>query len=456
MLRFRPDVVHIASPATLGLQAARAAEELGIPSVAIYQTDLIGFAERYAKPGLGAGGIRAMAYLTRKIHTLVDRTLAPSTASMRQLEELEVPRLALWPRGVDLEAFHPGLRDEGLRRQLAPDGRLLVGYVGRLAPEKELELLTYLSGDPRYALVVVGGGPDEARLRRLMPDAAFLGVLHGVELGRVYASLDVFVHTGRHETYCQSAQEALASGVPVVAPRAGGPIDVVHDWSRASSTSPATATTSAGTSTGSPRDPEFRRRMGLAARRAVEGRSWQAVNEALVEHYRDGGRDDDRLPPAGRLTQQRLIASSTLVDEVDAVLHRPAAGQGLEQRPGGHRLGPVRAADQDHRGHRGLVGVVVLAGVLEDLLDRAAGPGQEDDAGVADLEQGRLAGGVAEVLRDGRGEDVRRLVAVVPGRDARASRAGRRPPRRPRGPAAASRRPRAGTSAPRPGRPPRR
>ena len=162
MLRFRPDVVHIASPATLGLQAARAAEELGIPSVAIYQTDLIGFAERYAKPGLGAGGIRAMAYLTRKIHTLVDRTLAPSRASMRQLEDLEVPRLALWPRGVDLDAFHPGLRDEGLRRQLAPDGRILVGYVGRPAPEKELELLTYLSGDPRYALVVVGGGPRRA------------------------------------------------------------------------------------------------------------------------------------------------------------------------------------------------------------------------------------------------------------------------------------------------------
>jgi phosphatidylinositol alpha 1,6-mannosyltransferase len=163
MLRYRPDVVHIASPATLGLQAARVAEELGIPSVAIYQTDLIGFAERYAVPGLGAGSVRAMSYLTRRIHTSVDRTLAPSTASLRQLEELDVPRLARWPRGVDLDGFHPGLRDEGLRRTIAADGRLLVGYVGRLAPEKELELLTYLSGDPRYALVVVGGGPDETR-----------------------------------------------------------------------------------------------------------------------------------------------------------------------------------------------------------------------------------------------------------------------------------------------------
>jgi phosphatidylinositol alpha 1,6-mannosyltransferase len=287
MLRHRPDVVHIASPATLGLQAARVAEELGIPSVAIYQTDLIGFAERYAVPGLGAGSVRAMAYLTRRIHTGVDRTLAPSTASLRQLEELDIPRLAKWPRGVDLDGFHPALRDEGLRRTLAPDGRLLVGYVGRLAPEKELELLTYLSGDPRYALVVVGGGPDEARLKRLLPDAAFLGVLHGVELGRLYASLDVFVHTGRHETYCQSAQEALASGVPVVAPRAGGPIDVVGDGVAGFLYEPGDGEDLGGYVDRLVRDPEFRVRMGQAARHSVEGRSWPSVNDALLEHYRD-------------------------------------------------------------------------------------------------------------------------------------------------------------------------
>ena len=69
--------------------------------------------------------------------------------------------------------------------------------------------------------MVVGGGPEEQRLRTLLPGASFLGVLHGDELSAAYASLDVFVHTGRYETYCQSAQEALASGVPVVAPRAG-------------------------------------------------------------------------------------------------------------------------------------------------------------------------------------------------------------------------------------------
>ena len=103
MLRFRPDVVHIASPATLGYQAARAAGELGIPTVAIYQTDLVGFAERYDVPG----GARAAAALTRKIHSQVDRTLAPSTASLVQLEELGVPGLARWGRGVDLRRVPP-------------------------------------------------------------------------------------------------------------------------------------------------------------------------------------------------------------------------------------------------------------------------------------------------------------------------------------------------------------
>ncbi|SDC64082.1 glycosyltransferase family 4 protein [Nocardioides lianchengensis] len=282
MLRFRPDVVHVASPATLGYQATRAAAELGIPTVAIYQTDLVGFAERY---GI-AGGCRAMAGLTRRIHHRVDLTLAPSSASLRQLDELGVPRTVLWPRGVDLQAFHPVRRSTALRQELAPDGRLLVGYVGRLAPEKELDLLSHLAEDPRYRLVLVGGGPEEQRLRTLLPGAAFLGVLHGDALGAAYASLDVFVHTGRHETYCQSAQEALASGVPVVAPRAGGPVDVVRDGVAGHLYTPGDAAELASYVGRLADDQLYRRRMGLAARRSVNGRSWRSVNDRLVEHYR--------------------------------------------------------------------------------------------------------------------------------------------------------------------------
>lgn len=297
MLRFQPDVVHIASPATLGYQAARAARELGIPTVAIYQTDLVGFAERYHI----AGGVRAMSKLTRMIHLAVDRTLAPSSASVRQLEEMQVPGLARWPRGVDLEMFAPRHRDLALHDQLAPGGEVLVGYVGRLAPEKELELLVHVDKLPGVRLVIVGGGPEEARLKALLPDATFLGVLHGEELSRAYATLDVFVHTGRHETYCQSAQEALASGVPVVAPRAGGPIDVV-DEGAGFLYQPGNGTELASYVARLVADADLRADIASAAFRSVQGRSWAAVNDRLIEHYREVTRtraDRPRVRRAG-------------------------------------------------------------------------------------------------------------------------------------------------------------
>lgn len=284
MLRFDPDVVHIASPATLGYQAAKVADDLGIASVAIYQTDLVGFAERYDVPG----GARAAAALTRKIHTRVDRTLAPSTASLAQLRELEVPDTHLWPRGVDLDGFHPDRRNDDLRRSIlgeGPAGRLLVGYVGRLAPEKELELFAHLADDPRYALVIVGGGPEEQRLRSLLPRATFLGTLHGEELGAAYASLDIFAHTGRHETYCQAAQEALASGVPVVAPRMGGPIDVIDDAVSGFLYEPGNGQELAAYVDRIAADASLRHTMGLSARRCVLGRSWPAINDALLHHF---------------------------------------------------------------------------------------------------------------------------------------------------------------------------
>lgn len=283
MQRFAPDVVHLASPATLGHQAARAARRLGIPTVAVYQTDLVGFAERYQVPG----GARAMEGLTRRIHLGVDRTLAPSTASIDQLRRLGVPEVHRWPRGVDQVLFDPARRDEALHAELAPGGEVLVGYVGRLAPEKELGLLAHVDRLPGVRLVLVGGGPDEARLRDLLPRAAFLGVLHGEELARTYATLDVFVHTGRHETYCQSAQEALASGVPVVAPRAGGPVDVVTDTVTGFLHEPGDADALVSCVERLVTQPLLRRRMALAARESVRERTWQAVNELLVEHYRD-------------------------------------------------------------------------------------------------------------------------------------------------------------------------
>jgi len=127
---------------------------------------------------------------------------------------------------VDTARFDPARRSARLRSELAPGGEVIAGYVGRLAAEKRLDLLSGVAALPGVRLVIVGAGPGEAAVRRALPGALFLGLRQGDELARVYASLDVFVHSGPHETFGNTLQEAAASGLPVVAPATGGPIDL--------------------------------------------------------------------------------------------------------------------------------------------------------------------------------------------------------------------------------------
>ncbi len=283
MAAHQPDVVHLASPAWLGHQAGEAARGLGIPVVAVYQTDLIGFAERYPFPG----AVGAMRSLTRKVHGPADRNLVPSAASGRQLAGLGIERLHQWGRGVDTGLFAPHRRSEAVRRELAAGDEVLIGYVGRLAPEKELALLAHLHDLPGTRLVLVGGGPEEQRLRQLLPGAAMLGVRHGEDLASVVASLDVFVHTGRTETFCQSAQEALASGVPVVAPRAGGPVDLVRHGENGYLYPPGDGPALRSLVARLVENAPLRWAMGARARGGVRDRSWHALNDQLIGHYRE-------------------------------------------------------------------------------------------------------------------------------------------------------------------------
>ncbi|MGY1604065.1 glycosyltransferase family 4 protein [Geodermatophilus sp. SYSU D00815] len=280
---FAPDVVHLASPAVLGVQGATAAARLGVPCVAVYQTDLAAFAARY---GLGVAE-PALWRRTVRVHAAAARTLAPSRAAVRQLEDHGVPRVARWGRGVDLDRFSPQRRDEALRREWAPDGRLVVGYVGRLAHEKELGLLGAVQELPGVRLVVVGDGPQRRQLARQLDRAHFTGQLGGDALATAFASLDVFVHTGSHETFCQAAQEALASGVPVVAPAAGGLLDLVRPGGNGLLFEPGSAADLAARVRELAEQPGFRRWAGVQARRSVEGRTWEALVGELVRHYRD-------------------------------------------------------------------------------------------------------------------------------------------------------------------------
>lgn len=278
----KPDVVHLGSPAVLGAASLRAAQELGIPSVAIYQTDLAGFATRYH---LGIAGRSIWRYIAN-IHRRADLTLAPSTAAVWDLRERGVNNVVRWMRGVDLERFNPSFRDEELRTSLAPDGQLIIGFVGRLAREKQIERLKGLCRMPHIKVVIVGDGPMKAKLKKELKGAIFTGFKSGEELSKLYASFDVFVHTGQDETFCQAVQEALASGVPVVAPASGGPLDLVQHghngflWTETSRYSLVGAVTELA------KYPVKRERLAANARPSVEVRPWCGVMDELEGHYR--------------------------------------------------------------------------------------------------------------------------------------------------------------------------
>ncbi|MFF3850705.1 glycosyltransferase family 4 protein [Streptomyces sp. NPDC002328] len=276
------DLVHLASPFVLGVRGMAAAARLGVPAVAVYQTDLAGYARTYVHAGEAAAWRRI-----RSVHAAADLTLAPSTAALGDLEAHDVPRVKLWPRGVDTVRFRPDLRDDALRRELAPNGEVIVGYVGRLAPEKQVELLSGVCGLPGVRVVVVGDGPSRPGLAEALPGAVFLGRRTGDELARVFASLDVFAHTGPFETFCQTVQEAMASGVPVVAPAAGGPLDLVAHGRTGLLVPPRDAAAVRDAVGSLVADPLRRAAYGAAGRAMVEGRTWAAVGDQLIGHYAD-------------------------------------------------------------------------------------------------------------------------------------------------------------------------
>jgi glycosyltransferase involved in cell wall biosynthesis len=127
--------------------------------------------------------------------------------------------------------------------------------------------------------------PGYARARRAVPSALFLGQRDGEHLARIYASLDVFVHSGPHDTFGQTLQEAAASGLPVVAPAAGGPADLVQHGVTGFLVAPGDPAALAGAVAALAADPALRAAQGRAGRRAVLGRSWPVMCDELIGHY---------------------------------------------------------------------------------------------------------------------------------------------------------------------------
>ena len=284
---FKPDIIYLASPFLLGEQVRKAGIRCGIPVIANYQTDVSGFIDFY---GLNTAKTIVEKRL-KKIHKGSTLTLAPSTESISFLRSLGIENVRHWGRGVDLEQFNPAWRSEKLRKYWGADSdTLIIGFVGRLAPEKQVHKLASI-GDvgllagKKILQVIVGEGPTRETLEKSLPKAVFTGHLNGKELSKAVASMDLLITTGENETFCQVIQEAMAAGLAVIAPNAGGPKDLISDGVDGFLYEPGENLDIRKKVLRAIFDREQLEKMSLAAYSKVQGKTWDQVCHQLLSIF---------------------------------------------------------------------------------------------------------------------------------------------------------------------------
>lgn len=247
-----PDLIYLASPASLGfqvmLQLRQQPKENQIPVICNFQTDLAGYCAILFPAPLSHFAVFAFAavqsYLFR--HSSVKTIFYPSRFVQRYLvsQKVQEEKLEVLTRGVNTDMFKPSRRSDLLRQEIAPNGEIIFVTVSRIAGEKGFDFLAKAAKelDARglaFKLYIVGGNrnPDVEKEVQEMFDplreqgkVIFAGFKVGEDLATAYASGDIFLHCSVTETFGLVVLESMASGVPVIARDEGGPSDIVqHD-----------------------------------------------------------------------------------------------------------------------------------------------------------------------------------------------------------------------------------
>ncbi len=212
---FRPDCVHLATEGPLGWTARRWLSKRGLAFSSAIHTRFPEYVHtRWPRIPLSWG----YAYL-RQFHRPSQSVLVTTERLRSEFHGWGLQRLNLWRKGVDLKCFQPPT-------EASVPGRLVFLYVGRVAPEKNLE--AFLCLDLPGEKHVVGDGPQRAELETRYPQVRFLGYQHGAALAHAYSDASVLVFPSRTDTYGLVMLEALACGTPVAAFPVPGPLDVLE------------------------------------------------------------------------------------------------------------------------------------------------------------------------------------------------------------------------------------
>lgn len=306
------DVIHVTTPGPVGLAALAAARRLRLPLIGSFHTDLAEYTVRLSgSAALGAFMRRYMTWLYGRC----ERVLVPSraTADLVVRAGLSPDDVSVWGRGVDTAHFEPTRRSVDWRRRWrAPADRPVLLYVGRVSPEKGVDVLPEIHDELmrrglNHRLVVVGDGPAREMLARRCPDAICPGTLGRQDLADVYASADLFVFPSRTDTAGNVVLEAQASGLPVLVSDAGGPReqmqpDVTGVVCGASLQGWVDA--AAALITDRPR----RLAMAAAARAFAESRHWGHALAPLFDAYREAAGARRTAVPGPRATDRPQVA----------------------------------------------------------------------------------------------------------------------------------------------------
>lgn len=283
---FKPDLIHMFSPAFMAVSGMAMGRHLNVPIVANFQTDLPGYAKLY---GWNFAVNPTWNWL-RYIHNGCHINLVPSKHTASELRTHGFKRLYQWGRGVDGERFNSEHASPAWRAKLL-NGRdpnsLLCIYVGRLATEKCVDLLVDVAHLPGVALTIIGDGAEREQLETLFAgtNTHFTGYLFGDDLSAAFASADVFLFTGPNETFGQVVQEAMASGLPTVVTNHGSVGDLTLHGETGFICEHDAASFAAAVKF--LRDnPERRLQMSHNARKNAEKRPWEVILSQLEDHYR--------------------------------------------------------------------------------------------------------------------------------------------------------------------------
>jgi glycosyltransferase involved in cell wall biosynthesis len=289
---FQPDLVHCATEFMIGRLGQMVAGRSGIAQVSSYHTDFSRYTEAYGAPRLRS----VVSNYIGRFHGRARRTYTPSAMARADLLGFGVRDVEVWGRTIDTRTFRPDRRDPFFRRLNAWDHKTVLLHVGRLAAEKGVHKILDAFRIARallpvgsVRLVIAGGGPDEAALRRAAPpDVTFLGVLdHKRALPELYASADAFVFASLTETLGLVVLEAMASGLPVIATSAGGVADHLRDGENGLAFPANDVDRMAHAMVRLALDEKLRKDLSRGARRTAEALDWEGELDRLGASYRE-------------------------------------------------------------------------------------------------------------------------------------------------------------------------